>query len=197
MVNGALLHDFLGITQTMRWAVGLSYWLFNAKKPKMTFTWIVNVNNYTEDESFVWIRHYFSHKACQVNTCIEISIPFDTPLSSRITLALVIVPYCENSLRSRSSSIVSSKFFMYKLTPWYRLILSCFWISNFIFSSLLRSALFCARHTVSFLPLTSVLCISFTAFWKKKHFLKHTRCHMDLTYGSIEILNEWLISLLC
>uniref|UniRef100_A0A2M4B0J5 Putative secreted protein n=1 Tax=Anopheles triannulatus TaxID=58253 RepID=A0A2M4B0J5_9DIPT len=43
--------------------------------------------------------------------------PFERP-SSSITLAEVMVPYGANSLRSRSSSIVSSRFFTYRLTPW-------------------------------------------------------------------------------
>mmetsp|Transcript_36478 Transcript_36478/g.58740 ORF Transcript_36478/g.58740 Transcript_36478/m.58740 type:complete len:214 (+) Transcript_36478:1308-1949(+) len=67
--------------------------------------------------------------------------PFDLP-PSVITLALVMVPNCANSFLKRSSSMLSSRFLTYKLTPWYLLILSILMRSNFSFSSAWRSIFF-------------------------------------------------------
>jgi len=65
---------------------------------------------------------------------------------------LVMVPKEANSLRSRSSSIVSSRFLMYRLMPMYRFCRSCFFSSCSLRSVLTRSNFFWKRPTNSRLP---------------------------------------------
>uniref|UniRef100_A0A8W7P0C1 Uncharacterized protein n=1 Tax=Anopheles coluzzii TaxID=1518534 RepID=A0A8W7P0C1_ANOCL len=99
--------------------------------------------------------------------------PFERP-SSSITLAEVIVPYGANSLRSRSSSIVSS---------------SC---SNRRFSSIWRSFFFWARPTYSTLPSLSSLPFSFcTASSASSGFSNATKPKPRLLPSFV--ITRWLV----
>mmetsp|Transcript_5907 Transcript_5907/g.14382 ORF Transcript_5907/g.14382 Transcript_5907/m.14382 type:complete len:296 (+) Transcript_5907:1252-2139(+) len=73
--------------------------------------------------------------------------PLDTSARSLsfITFADVMVPYCSNVERRRSSSIVSSRFLMYRFTSWLFLRRSMRMESYFFLSLSLRSDSFSAR----------------------------------------------------
>lgn len=127
------------------------------------------------------------------------------------TLALVMEPKGENSLRSFSSSMVSSRFLIYRFTPckhkyalrtcsvsgkhikrhthislstWYLLILSCLSCSNFLLSSACLSIFFWARPTNTVLPFSSEPFISSTA-WGKNTIVIYS-------FRLISIFIQWL-----
>mmetsp|Transcript_4910 Transcript_4910/g.12468 ORF Transcript_4910/g.12468 Transcript_4910/m.12468 type:complete len:254 (-) Transcript_4910:713-1474(-) len=69
------------------------------------------------------------------------------PEVSRMTRQEVMVPYSAKRSRSLASSVVSSRFLMYRLAPAIFSMRSRRSASNLALSSASRSAFFCARHT--------------------------------------------------
>mmetsp|Transcript_12067 Transcript_12067/g.34149 ORF Transcript_12067/g.34149 Transcript_12067/m.34149 type:complete len:202 (-) Transcript_12067:1373-1978(-) len=85
---------------------------------------------------------------------------------SLITLALVIVPQCANSLLRPSSSTSSARFLTYRLSPANFCTRSALISSNCCLSIASRSDFFCARPTYSsFSPPISLPLSASTAAW--------------------------------
>ena len=122
--------------------------------------------------------------------------PFEVPLSSIITLALEMLPNGVKASRSFSSSIMSSMFFTYRLTPWNLFARSSLSASNFSRRSRSRSRFFCARPTKSVLPSCSEPWSASTAVPASSWFSKLTKPKQrDLPSGSFittaDLISPW------